>query len=339
MWTLIAVQAPTRSGPKEAAKRRGRPPGKRNEITARKGGPTEHSLTATKKRGATSAAAKGKEKQKKQGEKRKSQAEDNESSSHPKPRGRPPKDRTEAPVATQEKGKKRKSQAGENNRPSKQAKQQGRPPKDRNQEPVEDPDELAAEQPKTQTYVQLVPRTRRIPQEKIDTWPQVSAQVLEEIVAVLRDAKKDIVNTARDDRRELADERLGALVRTLEHQLADSRIPPQARDIHFDIDKLTERTAQVFREVTTQRHSKQLLTDQVKVAERLLAKDEENLEQLKKNTAKWRAAWKRQEQRGQVGSSLFLIGLSVRLTYCSSIHCCRAWIMAIPQMMALTTLA
>jgi hypothetical protein len=231
------------------------------------------------------------------------------------------------------------SQAENIDRPSKQAKRQGRPPKDRNQEPAEDPDELAAEQPKTQTYVQLVPRTRRIPQEKIDTWPQVSPQVLEEIVAVLRDAKKVIVNTARDDRRELADERLGALVRTLEHQLADSRIPPQARDIHFNIDKLTERTAQVFREVTTERHSKQLLSDQVKVAERLLAKDEENLEQLKKNTAKWRAAWKRQEQRGQVGNLLFLIGLRVRLTYCSSIHCCRAWTMAIPKTMALTTLA
>jgi hypothetical protein len=221
----------------------------------------------------------------------------------------------------------------------KQVKPRGRPSRNLNEEPVEDQDELAAAQPKIQKYVQLVPRTRRIAQEKIDTWPQVSVQVLDEIVAVLGDAKKDIVNTTRDERRELAEERLGALVQRLARQIADSRIPPQAKDIHFNIDKLTERNAQLFREVTTQRHSKQLLEDQVKVAQHLLAKDEENLEQLKKNTAKWRAEWKRQEQRGRVGSPLFLTRLSMPLTCCSSIHCCKAWRMPKCSTMALTTLA
>jgi len=272
-----------------ATKRRGRPPGTRNSIAAKKRGPKP------------AAAAKEKVKGKK--------------------------------------GRGRKSQADENGRPAKQVKPRGRPPRNLNEEPAEDPDELAAALPNAQKYVQLVPRTRRIAQEKIDTWPQVSPQVLEEIVAVLRDAKKDIVNTTREERRELAEERLGALVQMLARQLADSRIPPQAKDIHFNIDKLTERNAQLFREVTTQRHLKQLLEDQVKVAQHLLAKDEENLEQLKKNTTKWRAEWKRQEQRGRVGCPLFLTRLSVRLTCCSSILCCRAWTRTTSSTMALRRFA
>jgi hypothetical protein len=57
------------------------------------------------------------------------------------------------------------------------------------------------------------------------------------------------------------------------------------------------------REVTTARHSKQLLSEQAKVAERMLEKDEEQLEQLKKDAKKWRTEWKHQEKHGRVGSS------------------------------------
>jgi chromosome segregation ATPase len=164
---------------------------------------------------------------------------------------------------------------------------------------------MAEEDPKLRKkYVQLEPRTKRIPQEQIDTWPQVSSHVLEQIEAVIRDAKKDIANTQRDERRVMAAHNtLNPLVRKLTRQLAASRIPPQAKDIHFNIDKLTERNAQVSREVTTARHSKQLLSEQAKVAERMLEKDEEQLEQLKKDAKKWRTEWKHQEKHGRVRSS------------------------------------
>ena len=168
-------------------------------------------------------------------------------------------------------------------------------------------DEIADAQPKSRKkYVQLETKTKRIPQEQIDTWPQVSPQVLEQIVAVIRDAKKDIANTQRDERRVIAAHNtLNPLVRRLARQLAASRIPPQAKDIHFNIDKLTERNAQVSRAVTTGRHSKQLFSEQVKVTQSFLKKDEENLEQLKKHAKKWRTEWKHQEKNGRVGRPLF----------------------------------
>jgi hypothetical protein len=135
-------------------------------------------------------------------------------------------------------------------------------------------------------YVQLEAKTKRIPQEQIETWPQVSSQVLEQIVAVIRDAKKDIANTQRDERRVIAAHNaLNPIVRKLTRQLAASRIPPQAH---------------VSREVTTARHSKQMLSEQVKVAEHMLNRDEENLEELKKNAKKWRTEWKHQEKHGRV---------------------------------------
>ncbi|PVH94351.1 hypothetical protein DM02DRAFT_618695 [Periconia macrospinosa] len=180
------------------------------------------------------------------------------------------------------------------------AKKQKEPSNTRNGDADDEPDEISEVQPQTRKYVQLVPRTRRIAQEKLDTWPQVSPQVLDQMVGMLRDAKKDIVNTQRDERRAmLADETLEALVRKLTRQLSSSKIPPQAKEMHFNIDKLTERYAQVFREVTTERHRKQLLKEQIKVAQHLLAKDQENLQQLEKNAKHWKAEWKHQEKHGR----------------------------------------
>lgn len=158
-------------------------------------------------------------------------------------------------------------------------------------------------------YVQLEVRTKRIPQEQIDTWPQVSAQVLEQITTVIRNAKKDIAETQRDERRIMAAHNaLNPLVRRLARQLAVSRIPPQAKDFHFNVDKLTERNAQVSRQVTTARHAKQLLSEQVNVAQHLLKKDGDNLEELKRNAKKWRTEWKHQKKHGRVRASLFQSG-------------------------------
>lgn len=167
-------------------------------------------------------------------------------------------------------------------------------------EPIDNSDS----QPKSRKqYVQLEARTKKVSQEQIDTWPVVSPQVLEQVLGVIRDAKKDIANAQRDDRRVIAAHNtLNPLVKKLERELRASRIPPQAKDIHFNIDKLTERNTQISRDVTTARHSKQLLTEQVKNAQDLLQKEEDNLEQLKRDTKKWRAEWKHQQQHGRVSA-------------------------------------
>ncbi|KAF1835985.1 hypothetical protein BDW02DRAFT_521969 [Decorospora gaudefroyi] len=163
-------------------------------------------------------------------------------------------------------------------------------------------DEFAEPEPTSRKqYAQLERKTKRISQEQIDGWPQVSSQVLEQITTVIRNAKKDIAETQRDERRIMAAHNtLNPLVRRLARQLAASRIPPQAKDINFSIDKLTERIAHVSRELTTARHSKQLLSEQVKVAQHLLKTDEDNLEWLKKNAKKWETEWKHQKKHGRL---------------------------------------
>jgi len=171
------------------------------------------------------------------------------------------------------------------------------------------------------TYEQLEARTKHIPQELIDTWPQVSPQILEQVVAVLRDAKKDIANAQRDERKVIAaHDTLNPLVKKLSRLLASSRIPPQAKDIHFNIGKLTERNTQVSREATTARHAKQLLTEQANIARNLLHQDEKNLEQLKRNTKKWRAEWKHQEKRGRVSTTMPIARLTVHRSDPFQIH-------------------
>lgn len=93
---------------------------------------------------------------------------------------------------------------------------------------------------------------------------------------------------------------LNPLVTRLVRHLSVSKIPPHARDTHFNIDKLTERNGHVFREITTARHSKQLLSEQVEVTQSLLTKDEKDLDELKTDAKKWRAEWKHQQKHGRV---------------------------------------
>jgi hypothetical protein len=166
-------------------------------------------------------------------------------------------------------------------------------------------DEIAEEPTKSQKkYVQLEQKTKRIPQDVIETWPHLPQNVLEQITTVIKDAKKDIANTQRDERKVMAAHNsLNPLVKRLLRHLSTSRIPPRARDIHFNIDKLTERNGQVFREVTTARHSKQLLSEQAKVTQHLLTSDEKNLDELKSDSRKWKAEWKHQQKEGRASAT------------------------------------
>lgn len=233
-----------------------------------------------------------------------------------KKRGRPPGSRNSGAVVKAKSKPAPKPAAAKKGRPKKRpaqeevedelsitepAPKQPSRPRKRKSDEVAEPDAESRKQ-----YAQLENKKKRIPQEQIDTWPQVPPQVLEQITTVIRNAKKDIAETQRDERRIMAAHNtLNPLVRKLARQLAESRIPPQAKDIHFNIDKLTERNAQVSREVTTARHSKQLLSEQVKIAQHLLKKDEDNLDDLKKNVKNWRAEWKHQKKHGRVRVCLF----------------------------------
>lgn len=166
-------------------------------------------------------------------------------------------------------------------------------------------DEIAVEPRKSQKqYVQLETRTKRIPQDVIEAWPHLPQQVLEQIDTVVKDAKKDIANTQRDERKVMAAHNsLNPLVKRLLRHLAASKIPPQTRDYHFNIDKLTERNGHVFRDVSTARHLKQLLGEQVRVAQKLRDKDEADLDELKKDAKRWQTEWKHQQKHGRVRSS------------------------------------
>ncbi|KAF2130994.1 hypothetical protein P153DRAFT_313198 [Dothidotthia symphoricarpi CBS 119687] len=286
--------APTRSNDNNTKKRRGRPPGSRTSVTATK-------------RVAKPAAKKGRTSRK---QAISGQAEDEDVDELSRV------GRTATKQTTKPKGKRTKKQPSQGDSEDELSiavdvdgdddelsrADNAQPLRPRKRKVDAEQNVIAEEQSEPRKkYVQLEVKTKRIPQEQIDSWPQVSTQVLEQIVAVIRDAKKDIANTQRDERRVIAAHNiLNPLVQKLARELSNSRIPPQAKDIHFNIDKLTERNAQVFREVTTARHAKQLLSEQVKVAEHLLKKDEESLEELKTNARKWKAEWKHQEKHGRL---------------------------------------
>ena len=232
-----------------------------------------------------------------------------------KRRGRPPGSRNSGASTSRVAKPKATAKNGKKNKPGKKSQredeqdelsvvaptqtQSSRSPK---RKAHDEADEIAAEPTKTQKqYVQLETKTRRIPQDIIETWPHPPQQILEQINIVIKDAKKDIANTQRDERKVMAAHNsLDPLVKRLLRHLSASKIPPQARDYHFNIDKLTERNGQVFRDVTTARHSKQLLSEQVKVTQKLLEKDEKDLDELRKDAKEWRTEWKHQQRHGRV---------------------------------------
>ncbi|KAF3008728.1 hypothetical protein E8E13_009801 [Curvularia kusanoi] len=232
-----------------------------------------------------------------------------------KRRGRPPGSRNSGatanrvakPVANASSGKKTKPKKKphrdeEADELSAFASTQNQSSRSRQRHADEQRDEVAAEPAKAQKrYIQLETKTKRIPQDVIETWPHLSQQVLEQIDVFIKDAKKDIANTQRDERKVMAAHNsLNPLVKRLLRHLAASKIPSQARDYHFNIDKLTERNGQVFRDVSTARHSKQLLGEQIRVTQKLRDKDEAELDELRNDAKKWQTEWKHQQRHGRV---------------------------------------
>ena len=168
-------------------------------------------------------------------------------------------------------------------------------------------------------YVQLAPKARRIPQHLIETWPTITPPVLDQISMktsctyitqrhwliftfhtgiLLKRAKDGTALSRRDPRkRDEAEEVLNAIVQKLERHCARIKMPPQAKALDFDLNRLTERNERVYREVTTARHRKQLLEEQVEIASATLKTDENLTEKMKENAQQWRRRWKSQEKK------------------------------------------
>lgn len=163
---------------------------------------------------------------------------------------------------------------------------------------VDELDAAAPETTKARKYTHLAPKTKRIPQEVIDTWPTISPSVLAQISDVLRRAKDTISLSRRDpQKREEADATLNSVVRQLERHFAKTKIPPQTKALHFDLDHLSIHNERVYREVTTARHRKQLLEEQIENATAKLKGEEGLANELKGNAQQWRRRWKSQEKK------------------------------------------
>ncbi|KAF2017107.1 hypothetical protein BU24DRAFT_440196 [Aaosphaeria arxii CBS 175.79] len=163
---------------------------------------------------------------------------------------------------------------------------------------IDELEQATAETGTTRKYVQLAPTTKRIRQEVLQTWPEISSHVLEQIGFVLRRAKDEVVYTRRDPRRaDEAQDVLGVTIRQLERSLATMKIPPQTKALHFNLDRLTESNEHVYREVTMARHSKQLLGEQVDIAQKKLEAEQESVNRLEKNAQQWRNRWRTQEKK------------------------------------------
>ncbi|KAF2463461.1 uncharacterized protein BDR25DRAFT_245676 [Lindgomyces ingoldianus] len=151
-----------------------------------------------------------------------------------------------------------------------------------------DIDEIAEAAPVLH-HLQLVSKPRRISEEQIAKWPLCSQQIQDQIKFVLQRARDEVMASRRDDRRrEEARQILNKVFRDLERQLSMVKVPPHTRDIHFNLDWLTERNERLRQEVTTARHSNQLLEEQVDKAKVQLKKDEKELNTLKKDAARWK---------------------------------------------------
>lgn len=151
----------------------------------------------------------------------------------------------------------------------------------------------------------------------------ISTPVLDQISVVLRRAKDAIVLSRRDPQKQQeADEVLNGVIRHLERHFANTKIPPQSKAHHFDLDHIAAHNERVYQELTTTRHRNQLLDEQIKIAVAKLKEEEEALNRMKENKQQWRRRWKSQEKK-QVSTIALVSRLSALLISASSTLCCK----------------
>jgi hypothetical protein len=105
----------------------------------------------------------------------------------------------------------------------------------------EDQDEARSIRPK-QDFSYLKPKTRKVPQEVIQThWKKLPEPAQRQIQAILLASKRAALNAIRDPRRRKeAEVVLDAMHRKLEKRLPRSPFPPSSKAFHFNLEETLE---------------------------------------------------------------------------------------------------
>ncbi|KAF2190810.1 hypothetical protein K469DRAFT_393028 [Zopfia rhizophila CBS 207.26] len=154
----------------------------------------------------------------------------------------------------------------------------------------------------TQKYARLVPRTRRITQETVAKWKNPSQLVQDQIREVLAFAKLEVSQTRGSDerKREVAEETLRMLVRKLENRLSNMVLPPQAKDLHFNLNRLAERNKSLEAQIVPALDLIKVLEEQVRTAQSGLDADVKNLGRLKADLESLRGMHNTQKKKAKL---------------------------------------
>ncbi|KAF2741106.1 hypothetical protein EJ04DRAFT_571821 [Polyplosphaeria fusca] len=175
-----------------------------------------------------------------------------------------------------------------------QSKEQGRH-SDKDQEA-----ETVSSEPTTR-YASLVTKTKRVTQDAMERWPDITQQMLRQIIEILEVAKVEAVNTRRDDRRmHEANEIINNIIARVVRELSTSRVPPSSKEEDLNKNKLNELNHRMHHDFMTARHSVQLLAKRVEEAKLLLKADERKRGRLQRETEKWRLDSTRRERQARV---------------------------------------
>lgn len=166
-------------------------------------------------------------------------------------------------------------------------------------DPADERDNAAARPAsKAPRYSYLAPKIKRIQEDMIEKWPVISPPVLEQISAVLKGARDVIAWTRRDPQKQReAEETLNKIIPHLETYFSTTKVPPQAKAYHFDLDYLTGLNERIYADLTTARHRNQMLEDQIEKAGVKLREEEHILNQYKENAQQWRKRWQNQKRQ------------------------------------------
>ncbi|KAI9665951.1 MAG: hypothetical protein M1821_003886 [Bathelium mastoideum] len=131
----------------------------------------------------------------------------------------------------------------------------------------------------------LEPRVRKISQATITSkWSALSPAAQQHAQDTLKAAKRTIVMSHWDERRRTeADLAINAAIKKVERRMPRMRFPPKTKDIHFDLDKLTENTRLLESQLTSAIHAVELLKAEIKKEDAALDVDRDQLAELQKN--------------------------------------------------------
>lgn len=116
----------------------------------------------------------------------------------------------------------------------------------------DDEQESSTKRPK-QDFSYLKPRTRKVPQNVIQSdWKRLPEPAQRQVQAILLASKRTALNTIRDPRRRReAENVLDAMHRKLESRLPRSPFPPSSKAAHFNLEEILERIVSLLYQSST----------------------------------------------------------------------------------------